>query len=59
MGIKYEHLISFRLNDYMLKQLDSTSKELGQSYSDTLRLSLTLLFARELKNKRNTCNTRI
>ena len=54
MATQYQHLLSFRLTDAMMAQLDNQSNSINATYSDTIRLALTLLFNRQLRNTRNT-----
>ena len=56
MATQYQHLISFRLTDAMMAQLDNQSNSINATYSDTIRLALTLLFSKQLRNTRNTAN---
>ena len=51
----YQHMISVRLNDLLLEQLETQTHNMRSNYSEVVRLALTLLFSRKLRDA--TCMT--
>ena len=45
----YQHMISVRLDDSLLEQLETRTHSMNSNYSDVIRLALTLLFHRSLR----------